>query len=75
MSRELKWIEARQLNLRLSDQIVERMEQLKEETGACTLADMVSRSLALYDFVCAKSKSGAKLLIQDTEGTREVLIV
>jgi len=51
------------------------MEQLRDETGAHSLTEVVSRSLAVYDYIWAHKKGGAKVLIQDCEGTREIVIL
>jgi len=51
------------------------MELLQDETGAQTITEVVSRALAVYDFLVTQRKSGAKIMIQDDEGTREVVIL
>lgn len=51
------------------------MESLRDETGAYSLTEIVSKSLAVYDFLWTQKKSGAKLLIQDNEGTRELILL
>ena len=50
-------------------------EQLQHETGAQTLTEVVSKSLAVYDFLWTQKQSGAKVLIQDSEGTRELVLL
>ena len=52
-----------------------RMEQLRDETGAHSLAEVISRSLAVYDYLWKQKKTGGKLLIKDSEGEREVVIL
>jgi hypothetical protein len=51
------------------------MEVLRDETDAHSLTEVISRSLAIYDFLWTQKKNGGKLLIQDSEGTREVVIL
>jgi hypothetical protein len=51
------------------------MEELMDETGARSLTDVVSRALAVYDFLCRQKKKGGKILIQDDEGTRELVLL
>lgn len=63
------------LNLALAERVRARIEELQHETGAQTLTEVVSKSLAVYDFLWARKKSGAKLLIQDSEGTRELVLL
>jgi len=51
------------------------METIRDETDAPSLTAVISRSLAVYDFLWTQKKSGAKLMIQDSEGTRELVIL
>jgi len=51
------------------------MEVLRDETDAHSLTEVISRSLAVYDFLWSQKKAGGKLLIQDSEGTRELVIL
>ncbi len=51
------------------------MEVLRDETDAHSLTEVISRSLAIYDFLWTQKKGGGKLLIQDSEGTRELVIL
>jgi hypothetical protein len=63
------------LNLEMGQEVRGRMEELKNETGARSLADVVSRALAIYDFIWKQKRAGVKILIQDNEGTRELVIL
>lgn len=63
------------LNLEIGKEVRERMEELMDETGARSLTDVVSRALAVYDFLCRQKKKGGKILIQDDEGTRELVLL
>ena len=51
------------------------MEALRDETNAHSLTEVISRSLAVYDFLWTQKKAGGKLLIQDSEGTRELVLL
>lgn len=51
------------------------MEVLRDETDAHSLTEVISRSLAVYDFLWSQKKNGGKLLIQDFEGTRELVLL
>ena len=51
------------------------MELLRDQTGAHSLTEVISRSLAVYDFLWAQKKAGAKLVIQDSEGVRELVLL
>ena len=51
------------------------MEVLRDETNAHSLTEVISRSLAVYDFLWSQKKAGGKLLIQNSEGTRELVLL
>jgi hypothetical protein len=36
---------------------------------------VVSKSLAVYDYLWTQKKAGAKVLIQDSKGTRELVLL
>lgn len=63
------------LNLEMGKEVRERMEELKDETGARTLTDVVSKALAVYDYLWKQKRTGRKILVQDDEGTRELVIL
>jgi hypothetical protein len=63
------------LNLEIGKEVRERIEELMDETGARSLTDVVSRALAVYDFLCKQKKKGGKILIQDDQGTRELVLL
>jgi hypothetical protein len=63
------------LNLEIGKQAREKMEELMSDTGARSLTDVVSRALAVYDFLWGRKKKGGKILIQDDEGTRELVLL
>ena len=63
------------LNLEIGKEVRERMAELMDETGARSLTDVVSRALAVYDFLCKQKKKGGKIVIQDDEGTRELVLL
>lgn len=52
-----------------------RLELLRDETDANSLTEVVSKSLAVYDYLWEQKKVGAKLLIQDSEGVRELVLL
>ena len=63
------------LNLELAAKVRTRMEQLRDETGAHSLTEVVCKSLAVYDYIWGEKKNGAKVIIQDSQGTRELVIL
>lgn len=52
-----------------------RMELLRDETGASSLTEVISRSLAVYDYLWTQKKNGGKVLIEDSEGKRELVLL
>ena len=75
MSRIPKKTKVKRLNLELAAKVRARMEELRDETGAHSLTELISRSLAVYDYLWEQKKAGGKLLIQDSDGAREVVIL
>jgi len=63
------------LNLALAEIVRARIEGLQHETGAQTLTEVVSKSLAVYDYLWTQKRAGAKVLIQDSKGTRELVLL
>jgi len=64
----------KRLNLALRQEVHDRMEYLRDETEAETITEVIKKSLAVYDFLLTQKKSGAKLIIQDEEGQREIVL-
>ena len=75
MPRIPKKTKVKRLNLELASKVRARMELLRDETGAHSLTEVITRSLAVYDYLWEQKNAGGKLLIQDSEGTREVVIL
>jgi len=63
------------LNLEIGKEVRERMEELRTETVARSLTDVVSRALAVYDYLWTQKKKGGKILVQDEDGTRELVLL
>lgn len=63
------------LSLALAQKVRDRLELLQEETGAQTMTEVISRALAVYDYLITEKKSGAKVLLETKDGTREVVIL
>ncbi len=51
------------------------MEVLRDETGALSLTELVGKSLAVYDYLWTQKKGGAKLIIEDSDGKRELVLL
>jgi len=75
MSRTRKRIEGKRINLKLATDVRNRMEVLRDETGALSLTELVGKSLAVYDYLWTQKKGGAKLIIEDSDGKRELVLL
>lgn len=51
------------------------MEALCEETTADSITELIRRSLAVYDYLWNQRKSGAKLIVRDKNGEREIVLL
>lgn len=54
----------------LPDAVAKQMEELKEEMGAQSYAEVVRDALRLYFGLAREAKNGGELLIIDKEGAR-----
>jgi hypothetical protein len=70
-----KKVKLSRLNLALAEIVRTRIEELQNETGAQTMTEVVSKSLAVYDFLWSRKKEGAKVLIEDSKGIRRELVL
>ena len=63
------------LNLKLPQTVRDRLEELREESEAETLAEVIRRSLAVYDTLLRETQDGKEILVRDTKGnlTRVIL--
>jgi hypothetical protein len=75
MPRLAKKAKVKRLNLELKIDVRNRMEELRDLTDADTLVEVVRRALAVYDYVWTQKKEGARILVEDSEGTRELVIL
>jgi hypothetical protein len=63
------------LNLEMSQEVRQSLERLRDETGADSLAEVIRRSLAVYDFLLAERKRGSRLVVQKDNRERELVLV
>jgi hypothetical protein len=75
MARMPNNVKGGRLNLEIGKDIRERMEELRDETGSRSLTDVVSRALAVYEYLWKQKKAGGKVLIKDSDGTRELVLL
>lgn len=61
------------LNLELPENLKRQLDDLVTSTQAASLSEVLRRSLALFDFCMDYQKQGGRLMMENPDGTREVL--
>lgn len=59
----------------MSVAVRDSLEQLRDETNADTLTEVIRRALALYEFAWKARKKGAKLVLHEVDGSERDLVV
>jgi hypothetical protein len=59
----------------MSQEVRQNLERLRDETGADSLAEVIRRSLAVYDFLLEERKRGGRLIVHEDDRERELVIV
>lgn len=62
-------------NLELTPAVKERIEHVRERTGAASITEVLRRSLRLYDEITERSAKGASVVLELPDGTRERLVI
>lgn len=62
MPRLAKNVGTRRLNLELTDEVRDRLEELRDEMGADSMTEVIRRSLALLDFAWKMKKQKGREL-------------
>lgn len=64
------------LNLRVSPEVKERLEVVKDVSHADTFAEVVRRALTLYEAMIMETRKGKTLVLRDEDGAeREVMLI
>ena len=63
------------LTLNMTGAVRSQLEDLRERTGADTLAEVVRHSLALYVFIVKERESGGKLFVENGDARKEVELI
>lgn len=61
------------LQLALPERSFERLEAIKDATEAASLAEVVRRSLRIYEGLIAETNDGSKLFVRRKDGSEEVI--
>jgi hypothetical protein len=59
----------------MSEEVRQRLESLREKTDADSLAEVVRKALAVYDFLWAEREKGAKLMVQGADRKDRELVL
>ena len=57
------------LNLDMPESVKERLEQLRDNTHADSMSEVVRRALALYELVTREVVQGSSLIIKSSNGS------
>lgn len=71
----LKRPEAVRLNLEVAPAVRERLEKLRESTGAESLTEVIRRSLAVYEILIELGGTKAEIIIRDKAGAERPLLL
>ena len=61
------------LNLDMRDDVKRRIEELRDEMHARSLAEVLQRALAVYDYVYRHEQEGAQVVVKYSDGEEERL--
>ena len=59
----------------MSQAVRKRLEKLRDEIDADSLAEVIRKSLAVYELLHAQTKKGGKVVIKSSGGEKEVLLL
>jgi hypothetical protein len=60
----------------MSEEVRQKLESLREKTDADSLAEVVRKALAVYDFLWSEQAKGTKLLVRGADNQdREVVLL
>jgi hypothetical protein len=66
-----KYPATERLNLIMSKKVRLRLERLRDQIDADSLAEVIRYSLAVYDFLLSEKKRGGELLVRSSDGKTE----
>ena len=74
MPRQKKRHPACRMNLEMSRKVRDKLETLSDETDM-SLAEVIRKSLAVYDLLWSEMKKGGTIVIRGPDGEKELIIV
>jgi hypothetical protein len=75
MPRIAKTVPTRRLTMEMTEDVRKKLECLREETQADSLAEVIRRALAVYDFLWREKAEGAKLVVKGSKGDKELVLL
>ncbi|MCP5114485.1 MAG: ribbon-helix-helix protein, CopG family [bacterium] len=75
MARLKRSQDVQRLNLTTTKQVREKMEILRDKTNADSLAEVIRRSLALYEYILEEKERGARMFARTDDGEERELII
>lgn len=74
MPRPAKNIPTSRLTLEMADVVRKQLEFVRDQTHADSLAEVIRRSIAVYDLLRKATAEGAKIVLESKDGQRELVI-
>jgi hypothetical protein len=72
----LKRTEAtRRLSLDMPESVRDRLERLREQTGADSLAEVIRRSLAVYELLWEQKAANAEIIVEKDGKKKTIVLV
>ena len=59
----------------MSDNVRKRLEKLRDEIDADSLAEVIRKSLAVYETLQAQTKNGGKVIIKSSSGREKEVVL
>ena len=75
MPRAAKTRPSRRLNLEMNEAVRESLESLRDQTKADSLAEVVRRALAVYDFLWDAQKKGSTFFVREVDGKKKEVVL
>ena len=75
MPRQTKAAKTVRLNFQVATAVRDRLEALRQRSGADTLTEVVRRALATYELLLDYYGTGGTLIIRDADGAEKELLL
>ena len=65
----------KRLNLEMTEEVRQKLEALREKTDADSLAEVIRKALAVYDFLWSEREKGTKLFVRSSDDKDRELVL